>query len=70
MIRKIKIGDTVQAFLNAAIKGRVTNVYQKPAKIWTTGGAPQGSVNICSVLVESSGKSVDILASELFIVDY
>jgi len=70
MIRKIKIGDTVQAFLNAAIKGKVTNVYQKPAKIWTTGGAPNGSVNVCSVLLESSGRTIDVLASDLFIVDY
>ena len=70
MPRSVRIGDRVQAFLNASILGEVVEIYSSSTKIWTTGGAPAGSVSICKVKILKTGEIVDVPKSDLFIVEY
>ena len=70
MARNIRIGDRVQAFLDASIVGRVVDISTGPSKGWTVDGTLSASTTSCTVLLESSDKKVVVKASDLFIVDY
>ena len=70
MPRTIKIGDKVQAFLNAGILGEVVDIFSSNTKIWTSGGAPAATVSICRVRLSKTGEVVDVPKSDLFIVEY
>lgn len=69
MARVIKIGDRVQAFLNAAISGEVVSMEWIGSNLTTVGGTTNSNQLVCSVKTKS-GKIVKALVSDLFITDY
>jgi len=70
MPRAIRIGDRVQAFLDANILGNVVSMSVTSNHMWTVGGAPSKTRAICRIKLASTGEVVDVAKSELFIVDY
>ena len=70
MPRGIKVGDRVQAFLNASILGEVVEIIQAETKIWTSGGAPSATFSTCRVKISKTGEIVTVKKSDLFIVEY
>lgn len=69
MPRTIKIGDKVQAFLDAKIKGTVTEITQGKTISNTSGGTLAGNFRVCTVL-SSTGETFRVPLSEVFITDY
>ena len=69
MPRTIKIGDRVQAFLDAKIKGTVTEISQGKTMSNTSGGTLAGNFRICTIL-SSGGEIYRVPLSEVFITDY
>ena len=70
MARNIRIGDRVRAFLNASIDGEVIELLTENNKSWTVNGTSASTKTVCRIRILSTGKIVDVLKSELFIVDY
>lgn len=70
MPRAIKTGDTVQAFLNAAILGEVVEITSTQNTAWTIGGTSSARTAVCVVRVFKTNQLIRVAKSELFIVDY
>ena len=66
-MRAIRVGDTVQAFLNAKIKGTVVKITQQVSDVWLVGGTTEPLV-MCDVKL-SSGDVISVKITDLFIVD-
>jgi len=70
MSRNIRVGDIVQAFLNANIKGEVINFGSTTNRKWTVGGTLNSNEPVCNVKLTSTGEVVTVKVSDLFIVKY
>tara|TARA_B100000683_G_scaffold205851_1_gene199598 strand:+ start:361 stop:564 length:204 start_codon:yes stop_codon:yes gene_type:complete len=66
-MRAIRVGDTVQAFLNANITGKVVKITQQVSEVWFVGGTSE-PLTMCDVKL-ASGEVVSVKITDLFIVD-
>jgi len=66
-MRRIKVGDSVQAFLDARIKGTVLEVRENKNVPWMVGGT--ASVELFCVLKLKDGRDVLYKMSELHHTD-
>jgi len=67
-MRTIRIGNTVQAFLNANIRGEVVDIVYVPSAIPLMVGGIPPSEAYANVRLEN-GKIVRVRTTELFITD-
>ena len=70
MPRKIRVGDQVQAFLDANILGEVIEITTTGNNNWTVAGTSSSLTEMCRVMLKKTQKVVVVKKSELFIVDY
>ena len=67
-MRRIKVGDRVQAFLDSRIIGKVTNITESKNVPWMVGGTVSSEF-ICELKLDESDRIVKYKLSELHHVD-
>tara|TARA_Y100000034_G_scaffold99360_1_gene122009 strand:- start:787 stop:990 length:204 start_codon:yes stop_codon:yes gene_type:complete len=67
-MRRIKVGDRVQAFLNTNIIGVVTNIEESKDVPWMVGGTASIEF-ICELKIDKSDKIIRCKMHELHHVD-
>jgi hypothetical protein len=66
-MRRIRVGDRVQAFMDSNIKGSVTSIEYEKSTAHMIGGTA-GSIAFC-IIKTDDGRMVRYKSSELFHVD-
>ncbi len=67
-MRRIKVGDKVQAFLDANIKGDVTRIKEDKNILWMVGGNASTEF-VCEVKLDKDGSLVAYKMHELHHTD-